>query len=385
MRRRRVPIDPVDLLEDLVRIPSVNPRMEGGVGEQQIAEFVASVLGDLGLIVSTFEVQDGRSNVVARLDGEARELTLLLEAHLDTVAASSRAMVVGRDGNRLIGRGACDTKASVAAMIAALSQMQLEGDRPSIVFAGVVDEEYAMSGSRALVKQLDSPPYAAIVGEPTSLRPVRVHNGLARLRIETHGRAAHTSKSYLGANAITSAARVVIALEDELHPQLLERGHPLIGPALITAAVIHGGTGPNVVPEACMIEVDRRLAPGEEPAEALAEIDRLLDRLRTEGVVVTRHHPNTLLPAVETPEDHPVVRIAEGAVEKVLGSPARAEGAPFGTDASNLWGIGRIPCVVLGPGSIDQAHTEDEWVPISEVRAATAIYSEIARAVKEMD
>jgi acetylornithine deacetylase/succinyl-diaminopimelate desuccinylase-like protein len=378
-------LDPVDLLRDLVRIPSVNPHMGGGHGEGEVVEYVASVLHDQGLDVSTPEVQDGRCNVVARLHGDSGSPTVLLEAHLDTVPMPGHGLKVEEDGDRLRGRGACDTKGSAAAMIATLSRLRSEESHPTVVFAGVVDEEYAMAGSRALVGQLDATPSAAIVGEPTSLRPVRVHNGLARMRIETHGRAAHTSKAQLGVNAIASAARVVIALIDELYPQLAERGHPLVGPALITPAVIRGGVASNIVPETCTIEIDRRLAPGEDPANAMAEIDRILDGLRSERVMITRHDPDILLDGVEIPEGHPLVRVAEAAVQSVLGKPIRAEGAPFGTDASNLWGVGRIPCIVLGPGSIDQAHTEDEWVGLSEVRSAVEIYTEVVRGLKDAE
>ena len=143
--------------------------------------------------------------------------------------------------------------------------------------------------------------------------------------------------------------------------------------------MIHGGVAPNVVPDRCRLWVDRRLAPGENPDAALAEIDDLLDELRERGDRITRKPPWVLLEAVETPADHPVVRLAEDSVEVVLGRPVTAGGVPYGTDASNLSGVGGVPCVVLGPGSIDQAHTDDEWVPVGEVRQAAVVYAEMAR------
>jgi acetylornithine deacetylase len=371
-------IDSVELLEELVRIDSVNPAM-GGPGEHEIMARLVEILRDLGLEVSTPEVGDGRRNLIATLPGTSSAPTLLLEAHLDTVAMPEDGLAVSRSEDRLVGRGSCDTKGSAAAMVAAMAELIGSGEgRASVVFAGVADEEDRMLGSRAVVDQLP-PVDAAVIGEPTSLEPVRVHNGLARIIIETHGRAAHTSRAHLGVNAIAAAARVVASLEEHLLPRLTARAHPLAGPALLTPAVIGGGVAPNVVPDRCRLWLDRRLAAGEDPDAALAEIDDLLEGLRERGDRITRKPPWVLLEAVETPADHPVVRLAEESVEAVLGRPVTAGGVPYGTDASNLSGVGGVPCVVLGPGSIDQAHTDDEWVPVGEVRQGAAIYAEMAR------
>jgi acetylornithine deacetylase len=371
-------IDPVELLEELVRIDSVNPAM-GGPGEHEIMARLVEILRDLGLEVSTPEVGDGRRNLLATLPGTSSAPTLLLEAHLDTVAMPEDGLAVSRTEDRVVGRGSCDTKGSAAAMVAAMAELMDSGEeRATMVFAGVADEEDRMVGSRALVDQL--PPIdAAVIGEPTSLEPVRVHNGLARIIIETHGQAAHTSRAHLGVNAISAAARVVSGLEEHLLPRLKARAHPLAGPALLTPAVIGGGVAPNVVPDRCRLWVDRRLAPGEDPDAALAEIDQLLEGLRERGDRITRKPPWVRLEAVETPGDHPVVRLAEESVKAVLGRPVTAGGVPYGTDASNLSGVGGVPCVVLGPGSIDQAHTDDEWVPVEEVRRAAVVYAEMAR------
>ena len=280
-------IDPVELLEELVRIDSVNPAM-GGPGEPEVVARLAEILCDLSLEVSTPEVVDGRRNLLATLPGTSSAPTLLLEAHLDTVAMPEDGLAVSRSGDRLVGRGSCDTKGSGAAMVAAMAELIGSGDeRATVVFAGVADEEHAMLGSRALVDQLP-PVDAAIIGEPTSLEPVRAHNGLARITIETHGRTAHTSRAHLGVNAISAASRVVSTLDERLLPRLKARAHPLAGPALLTPAVIHGGVAPNVVPDRCRLSVDRRLAPGENPDAALAEIDELLDELRERGDRITR-------------------------------------------------------------------------------------------------
>jgi acetylornithine deacetylase len=371
-------VDAVDLLEELVGIDSSNPA-SGGPGEAGVARLLAGLLADLGLDVALPDTLDGRPNVVAILPGAAGAPTVVFESHMDTVATPTGGLTVERTGERVVGRGACDAKGAAAAMVAAIAELAGSGGAPGLVFAGVVDEEFELRGSRRLLEQLP-PAHAAIVGEPTSLRPVRVHNGLARLVIAAHGRAAHSSRAQLGVNAIAAAARVVTVLETRLLPLLAGRAHELAGPALVTPTIIQGGVAANVVPDRCEVTVDRRLAPCEDPAAALTELDALLDELRAGGDVIVRHEPSTLLHGVETPADHPLVLAAEDATERVLGERLAAGGATFGTDASNLWGVGGIPCVVLGPGSIDQAHTDEEWVPIGEVRRCVAIYVETARA-----
>jgi acetylornithine deacetylase len=371
-------MSPIELLEELVRIDSSNPSM-GGPGEGEVGERLGEVLRGLGLDVRAPEAVDGRRNLIATLPGTPGAPTLLLEAHLDTVAMPRGGLPVSLAGDRLIGRGSCDTKGSAAAMVAAIAELAGSGgERATVVFAGAVDEEHAMRGSRALVDQLPAVD-AAIIGEPTSLRPVRAHNGLVRFTIEARGRSAHTSRAHLGVNAISAAARVVEGLDRRLLPGLRDRVHPLTGPALLTPSVIHGGVAPNVVPDRCRLTVDRRLAPGEDPAAALAAVDALLDELRAGGDELDREEPSVLLAAVETPEGHAVVRLAEASVEAVLGRPLPAGGVPYGTDASNLSEVGGIPCVVLGPGSIDQAHTDDEWVALDEVRLAAGVYADLAR------
>jgi acetylornithine deacetylase/succinyl-diaminopimelate desuccinylase-like protein len=369
-------IDPVELLEELVRIDSVNPAM-GGPGEREVARSLAGVLERIGCAVRLpAGASHERPNLIASLPGRSGVPVLLLEAHLDTVAQPRQPVAVRREGGRLYGRGACDTKGSAAAMVAAVALIAATPDHPPVVFAGAADEEVAMTGAQALVGQLP-PVDGAIIGEPTSLLPVRVHNGFLRFRIVARGKAAHTSRAHLGVNAIAVAARAVLAIQDELLPSLQSRAHPLAGPALVTAAMIHGGVAPNLVPEWCEIELDRRLAPGEDPLAALAEVDEALGRLRAQGDDLTREEPSLMVPPVETPADHALVRAAEATSSSLLGRPVSAGGVPYGTDASNLSRSGGIPCVVLGPGSIDQAHTEDEWVSLEEVSRASRLYADL--------
>jgi len=365
------PLRPDDLLEALVRIDSRNPDLSpDSPGERPVAEALAEILVSLGMETELLDVVDGHPNVVGVLPGDDHLPTFVLESHLDTVPTPPGGISVRREGSRLYGRGACDTKGSPAGMVVAAQRIARRSDpRPTVVVVGAVDEDFVMRGAQALLGQLP-PVDGVVIGEPTSLGPVRAHNGFIRVRVVVHGVAAHSSRAFLGVNAIMSACRCVIALEDRLRTRLLERHHPLTGPALLTSTMIDGGIAPNVVPDLCTVWLDRRLSPGESPDAALREIDEVLGDLTAGGLHVERDEPLVALPGLETPPDHPLVVTAER-----LLSPAT--GVTYGTDASYLNGYGGMPCIVLGPGSIDQAHTVDEWIELDQVHASVDAYERL--------
>jgi acetylornithine deacetylase len=224
------------------------------------------------------------------------------------------------------------------------------------------------------------PPIAgAVIAEPTLLLPVRAHLGVMRVAVTAHGRAAHAATAHLGVNAVVAAARAVDALDRDLVRRLAVTDHALTGPATLTPSMIRGGVAPNIVPDECEVILDRRTAPGTTTAAALAEIDAVLEPLRLAGDDLRLGTPFVALPSVETPADDPIVTACERAVTSALGRAVTAGGVAFATDACHLFGAGGIPSVVLGPGSIDQAHTVDEWVDLGEVETAVAIYEGIVR------
>ncbi|MDI1290966.1 MAG: M20/M25/M40 family metallo-hydrolase, partial [bacterium] len=201
----KVASDPVQLTADFVAVASVNPDLAGGPGENDLGEQVMEFLTRIGADVESDEVEGGRANVMGVLPGDIDRL-VVLEAHLDTVPMPVVPLPVGVSNGKLWGRGACDTKASVAAMLVAMEQIAMQrGPRPTVMFAGVVDEEYVMRGAQVLASRI-SHADAVIIGEPTRLRVVRAHNGCVRFDIQVHGRTAHSSRATLGRNAILDAS-----------------------------------------------------------------------------------------------------------------------------------------------------------------------------------
>jgi acetylornithine deacetylase/succinyl-diaminopimelate desuccinylase-like protein len=361
------------LLRDLIALPSVNPAFlppgDPRAGEQRVAEFLAATAASHGLGVDFQKVTAGRPNLLVRLlpTGRARQ-RVLLAPHLDTVGAGVPNSFDPRmrDG-RMHGRGACDTKGSVASMMTALCAVAGSPRRPQtteVVFAGLVDEEHAQAGSRALA-QSKFKADLAIVGEPTRCALVTAHKGSQWLRIETRGKAAHGSKPELGINAIHRMAQVVQALEGDYAHGLKQRRHPLLGCATVNVGLIAGGTQPNIVPAQCWVEIDRRTLPGETEAGVRREIMACLRPL----AVRTRLDETKLAPC-EPMETDPRLPL----VAALMASAGQREprGADFFCDAAVL-SAARIPSVVFGPGDIAQAHTADEWISLASLERATRI------------
>ena len=267
------------LLRELIALPSVNPAFlpakDPRAGEQRVAEFLAATAAKAGLDVEFQTVAAGRANLLARLPvrGQPRQ-RVVLAPHMDTVGAADGQFSPSRRGGRLYGRGACDTKGSVAAMLVALGELARSGQRPAeteIVFAGLVDEEHGQKGSRALVAsglRAD----LAIVGEPTRLQVVTAHKGTLWLKLETRGRSAHGSSPELGCNAVHAMARVVEVIQTAYAAQLRRRRHPLLGSPSVSVGAIRGGTQANIVPDRCTILLDRRTLPGETEAGVRREL-----------------------------------------------------------------------------------------------------------------
>jgi acetylornithine deacetylase/succinyl-diaminopimelate desuccinylase-like protein len=358
--------DTEKLLAELVALPSVNPAFlpprHPQAGEKNVADFLASVAARAGLEVEYQKVLPGRSNFMARLlpAGPIRQ-TILLAPHLDTVVADSTQFIPQRKNGRLYGRGACDTKGSVAAMLSALCELAVAKGRPKateIVFAGLMDEENAQAGSRALAAS-GFKANLAIVGEPTRLEVVTAHKGSLWLDISTSGRAAHGSTPELGKNAVHEMARIVDWLETDYAARLRKRTHALLGMATVNVGKIAGGTQPNIVPDFCTIAVDRRTLPGETDAGVRGELAALL---RAKGLVATIG--NAKLAAAVPLETNPALPLVRQFLKCV--GQRKTVGVNYFCDAAVLAASG-MPAVVFGPGNIAQAHTVTEWISLAEL------------------
>jgi acetylornithine deacetylase/succinyl-diaminopimelate desuccinylase family protein len=372
---------PETLLRDLVALPSVNPAFlpagDPRAGEWRVADFLTSLAAKAGLPIEFQKVFDGnppRSNVIVRLQPASKvSRRIILAPHLDTVSADSFEPRI--QNGKLFGRGACDTKGSVAAMFGALLNLAASGQRPAeteILFVGLMDEENGQEGSRAFAKS-DIKGDLAIIGEPTELKVVTAHKGDLWLKLVTNGRAAHGSRPDLGVNAVHQMARVIDLLETKYQTLLRKRRHPLLGHATINVGAIRGGTQPNIVPDRCEIDIDRRTIPGENDRAVQREI---VDFVRKAGLEVELINSKAkVCMALETDPRNELV-------QQLMSITRQA--APLGVDYFSDAAViasGGTPSVVFGPGNIAQAHTVNEWVSIRALERATDMLTRFFRSM----
>ena len=357
----------IGLIQSLVRIPSessgatdTNPTAP----ELGLAQFLAQLCGAQGVDCQVQEVSPGRPNFLARFPQPGRP-RLLVVGHLDTVSAvgMEQPFAARIKEGRLWGRGACDDKGPLATALSVLLQLFRQG-RPlayDVTFAGSIDEECSLAGARALREESGGFDLCLCL-EPTGLRIVQAHKGVYRCRITTRGRAVHSSAPELGRNAILGMVEVIGDLQVFAFRLGRER-HPELGQATLAVTQIAGGASINVIPDRCQIAVDVRLLPGQQPEAVATALKGLLgQRGEVEGLFAAR--------GMQTEMDNPIIRRLQEALTEVDLEP-EAVTAGYATDCSELQDGG--PCVIWGPGSIDQAHQADEYIELEQVRLACQV------------
>ncbi len=370
-----------ELLQTLVSIPSVNPALTEDPsigGEARLAEFLANYLAKLGFTVDWHKITTGRPNVVGRFGPASPKRSFMLEAHLDTQGIHGMTVPpfagTVRDG-KLYGRGACDTKGPMAAALFAMDRALLEKLAEAgvqVVFVGAMGEEKGNIGAEELV-ELGVGADEAIVLEPTDLNIVHAHKGALWFEVEVEGLAAHGSNPSLGVSAIRGMSRAVELIEDLTMREGKKRVHPVLGAPTVNIGLIRGGSSINIVPDRCVIEVDRRTLPGDDHPRILKEIGEELDGLKAQGHIKSwqMHKIKDGFP-FETAADSGLIKrmiescAASGVTSKTEGAAWYSDAGPFSRTCTEI--------AVFGPGSIRQAHTSDEFIDLAALDTGTAIF-----------
>jgi acetylornithine deacetylase/succinyl-diaminopimelate desuccinylase family protein len=357
------------LLRELIRIPSVNPDGDPGTtqtGEKDCANFVADFLRCCGAETTVEDVLPSRPNVLGRFPShQEAKPRLLLAPHTDTVSVAG--MVIDpfsgelRDG-RIWGRGASDTKGPMAAMLLALSECKEILPRLSheIWFAGFMGEEAGQQGAKALAARETFD--FAIVGEPTALQIVNTHKGSVWLTLRARGRAVHASMPQNGENAIEKILGLLEVLRHELSARFGSQHDETLGALTFSIGTIEGGTKINIVPDLCQARIDIRTIPGQDLSELLDSLATRFPSLEFERQISR---------PLRTDPAHPFVRVMESC-------GARCVGAPWFCDAALLAAAG-TPAVALGPGSMAQAHTADEWISLADLEAGVEFFKRLLK------
>jgi acetylornithine deacetylase/succinyl-diaminopimelate desuccinylase family protein len=369
-------------LADLVAIDTQNPPGH----EAGAARYLRDLLTTEGFEVALQEYKPGRVNVVARLDNGGGPI-FAFNTHMDVVPAgegwSSAPLQLKEKDGRLYGRGACDCKGPLAAMLEALRMLKAEQAAWSGTLLGVfvADEEIASEGAKfyaATRPKIDS----AVIGEPTSNATFTAHKGSLRPVVRVYGVTAHSGTPHLGENAIYRAGELLSLIAEHHDKVVRHRSHPLVGNASVTVTRINGGHADNVLPGSCDLLVDRRMVPGEAEEAVKRELGDLLlvarERFGLRAEIVD--YKATTGGATDTPLDSPIAQASLAASQ----SHGVAKPGPFGfqggCDLVHFAGIG-AQGTVIGPGDLAVAHKPDEFVPLDEFITASLIYRDVAKAM----
>lgn len=367
-----------DLIAELVRVDSVNPSLDSRhAGETELARYVAEWSERRGLAVQWLESVPGRPSLIVTAKGTGSGASLLLNGHLDTVG------VTGMDGafepkvvdGKLYGRGAFDMKASLAACLMTLVAAKELGLKGDVIFTAVADEENDSIGTQetlAALQQAGVRPAAAIVTEPSELEIQVAHRGFAVMQVELEGKASHTAKPEAGVNALTHLGRLLAGVERAAGTLTSGPAHPLLGHGSLQPVLASGGQELYTTPARAVATLERRTVPGENLAQARAEIDAILAELKANDPSVSAT-VETLIARepFEVGLEADLVMLVAAAAEAVTGSPAPLVGAPYWTDAALVAAAG-IPTVLYGPrgGGI---HQTVEWVELESVETVRQV------------
>lgn len=386
----KTPGSVTELLSEMVAFDTVNEYMsQRHFPEKAMMEQLENYVLEWGFESSRLPIarnpEDLSFNLLITYQVHKDAPWLLFESHADTVDVEN--MTVNPFETQVIagkiyGRGTSDTKGSGASILWALKNYSQESHKPNnIAILFVTDEEISKTGANAFIEKhlskLPWKPYGVIVGEPTMCKLVVAHNGVLRWKIRTKGVAAHSSNPANGKSAISAMAKLILEFE-KIYCAEINTVHPLTGRSACSINTITGGSAVNIIPSICEIEIDRRILPGEEPIEVRKSIQAILDSISTMDSSI---EIETSEPFIDFPLD-PMSNInfsqlISNSLDS-LGFSPELLGAGYGTDAST-YSIAGLPAVVLGPGSIDQAHTKDEWIEIEELEKAVVVYGQIMK------
>ena len=378
-----------EILSQLISLPTVNPMeraspsIRAGVPvlhapvERPVTDYLQELFRPFDVQLSREPCSDIHENLLIRVRGETEAQATLFESHVDTVPADDwldLAFEPRVSDGYVYGRGACDDKGSLAAMVLAVLQMLESGTPPpqTVLLLAAGDEECGQTGIKHFAKTYSDPVGRGVFGEPTSCMPIVQHKGCVRWDITVRGRSSHSAEPEKGRNAIYDMLHVIERLR-ELQTELIEaHSSSFISPPTLTVTMINGGQTRNALPAECRCGVDLRVVPEMDRSEVSRQV---IDSVNALGLDVVHGPFQCFSPPLSTPLDDPFAVSVSDFCRDELSMEIRMGSAPYGSDAS--WMPQGGPAVVLGPGNIEHAHAIDECVEVQQVVACARIYQRI--------
>lgn len=346
-------------------ISSVTPAYDQG--NLDIIHLLADWCETAGFDVEVLPVEANKANLIATM-GKGHG-GLILSGHTDTVPYddshwNTDPFVATEIDNRIYGLGTADMKSFLAIALMAMQGVDRNKLESPLILLATADEESSMSGAKALVRAGRPGNRHAVIGEPTGMRPVRMHKGIFMEAIHLQGRSGHSSDPALGLNALEGMHNIIASIKawrDELQGQYTNQAFAVPVPTL-NLGHIHGGDNPNRICADCELHIDLRPLPGMSIDELRAELrHRAAQAIADSGLQLSTRSLFSGVPAMETPADSPLVATAE----QLTGYTAEA--VAYGTEAPYLQQLGN-EVIVLGPGNIDQAHQPDEYLSTAQIK-----------------
>lgn len=363
-------------LAQLVSTPSVsctNPSLD--MGNRQVIDLLANWLGDIGFSIDIQVVDDNpqKANLIATLGTSNNESNggLVFAGHADTVPYdesrwSHDPFTLKIEQDRAFGLGATDMKGFFPTVLAAIQPFLKTPLKEPIIILATADEETSMAGARALLNHPIPKARYAVVGEPTGMQPIRMHKGMAMESIRIQGKSGHSSNPSLGNNALDVMHDVITELKQFRYNMQQQHKHPgfIIDVPTMNFGCIHGGDNPNRICGHCELEFDLRTLPGMSLDDLRQDVDQQLSIIaKNNHIIIDRHSLFTGIDAFEQAADSELIKT----VEQLTGQ--QADSVAFATEAPLLQSMG-MDVVVMGPGSIDQAHQPDEYIDLKQIKPA---------------
>ncbi len=370
----------VDIAKELIKFDTSGPPTR----EQPCAEWIQAYLDNLGFDTYLQVIEPGRANIIAKI-GEGTNPGLVLSGHIDVVLAGDPGLwkvsgpfePIVKDG-RLYGRGACDMKGPDACIIQAAEELINEEFKKQLTLVFTAGEDTGgWFVDRVLSDRLVTPKEAmfGVIGEPSLMEIIPAHKGSGGAEVMIHGQAAHSSRPELGINAIQKAADFLYELRD-LQNRLNQSPHPLLGPTTVECTIMKGGFKANIIPDQAHLNLNFRFVPGhEDPNTSKKWLMDIINRLsENDPMFKAEILSNSASLPLDISLDSPIVSL----LKDILGT--EPVGAPYYTEAVSYSKAG-IPTVICGPGSIDQAHTPDEYISLEQIDRGVETYKQLIRRV----